>query len=227
MSNVPANTNGGFVQSNSVTSQFNSLSVDRENFRNAKKAAQSSYEKVQQAIRQLKQEQASLLTLIRTEQEVLGTLTRKRDMFGTEKARLLRVMDSERKALETCAKHTRSLAEAADKAAWKYANDMGEASSEVAGYLQSEVRAGMISLISVDSIQAVVVPKLPKDPQIQKAFHESFQLLINGKQALEEQVARHSMLHTKSEAVTSQSHEDPADLFYGHGHDMDAEVSTT
>lgn len=230
MNNLSANTNsGGCVQSNSVTSQFNALSVDRENFRNAKQVAKSAYDQIQEALRRLKQEQTDLLNLIRTEQEVLGNLTRKSDMLQTEKARHTRVMDCERKALEACVKHARSLTEAAERATLQYANDMGEASAEVAGYLQREVHSGIIALISVDSVQNVVVPKLPNDPRIHQAFYQSFQVLSQEKKALDEQVTRHSKLSKKSEASQTQTNDDPSrqmDFFYGLSHEMNPQASS-
>lgn len=222
MSNIQETnaTSSNFVQSHSVTSQFNALSVDREKFRNAKLAAQSSCEQVQKAVRELKHEQSSLLTRMRTEQEVLGNLTRKHDMVGTEKARLLRILDCERKALETCAKHSRTLTEAADIATLKYATEMEEASSEVAGYLQREVHHGIISLLSVDSVQTVVAPKLPSDVRIRQAFLEAFEHLKNGEQELNDQVVRHSILTTSLQSCGPESYtdsENQMELFYGVG----------
>lgn len=226
MSNIPETnaTSSNFVQSHSVTSQFNALSVDREKFRNAKLAAQASCEQVQKTVRELKQEQSSLLTLMRTEQEILGNLTRKHDMIGTEKTRLWRVLDCERKALETCAKHFRTLTEDADLATLKYANDMDEACSEVAGYLQREVNHGIMSLLSVDSVQTVVAPKLPNDVRIRQAFLEAFELLQDGEQALEDQLVRHAMLSKLQSSAPDNNHdtENQMDLFYGVGDSANA-----
>jgi hypothetical protein len=197
MNNFAASNKSGLVQSHSVTAQFNALSVDLENFRNAKQVAQGNHGKVHDSLRQLKKEQTTLLTQIRMEQEGLGTLSRKRDMFGNEKARLKGVMDRERKALEACVKHSKGLSDKGDEATLQYANEMAEASNEVTGYLQHETHAKKVAFLSVEAVQAVVTPKVPGEPQVQQSFYQGFQIMRNGKGSLHKEVARHHLLRSK------------------------------
>lgn len=196
MNNFAASTNSSLVQSHSVTAQFNALSVDLENFRNAKQVAQDNHGKVQGSLRQLKQEQAALLTQIRADHEALGTLSRKRDMLGNEKARLGGVMDRERKALEACARHIKGLSDNDNEGTLQYAKEMGEASNELAGYLQYESHDKVLSLLSVEAIQAVAAPKLPSEPILQQSFHEGLQFMRNGKGTEDKEHARRDLLRS-------------------------------
>jgi hypothetical protein len=187
----------GLVQSHSVTAQFNALSVDVENFRNDRQVAQENHGKVQEGLNQLKKEQAAFLSQIRMEQEGLGTRTRKRDMFGNEKARLNGVNDRERKALEACAKHTKALSDKAADATRRYNSAMAEPSNEVAGCLQREIQSRTNSFLSANSVQAVATPKVPSDPKFQQYFYQGFQIMRNGEETWKKERTRHPWLRSK------------------------------
>lgn len=203
MNNFAANNNNnnttksGLVQSHSVTAQFNALSVDVENFRNDRQVAQENHRKIQESLNQLKKEQAAFLSQIRMEQEGLGTLTRKRDMFGHEKARLNGVNDRERKALEACAKHTKALSDKAADSTRRYNSAMAEPSNEVAGCLQREIQSRTKSFLSTESVQAVATPKVPSDPKFQQYFYQGFQIMRNGEETWKKERKRHPRLCSK------------------------------
>lgn len=191
------NANSGCVQSTSVTAQFNALGVDRENFRHAKQVALANYSKIQQGLQKSKAEQVALLTQIRTEQEALGNLTRKRDMFSNEKTRLTRAMEHERKALELCVKHFRTLNKDADKATLQFVNDMEEATNEAASIMMREINLGHVALLDFELVESVIVPRLPDDPKLQQDFYRVFENMRKNKEALDNELSRLRTLRSK------------------------------
>ena len=227
---------GGLVQSNSVTAQFNALTTDREKFRDAKENALSNCKKVQESLQHLKKEQAALLIHIRTEQEALGTLTRTREMLCNEKVRLTRSIENERKALDVCVKHSRTLDEEADKATLQYVNDMNEASDEAARSMREEIHAGVVALLSVETVQSVIVPQLPSDPKTRQAFYGAFENMQNAEAALEKEASRSRVLRSKCnessgggpngsaslQPYNDQQHQ--IDLFYGGSDDAEVDM---
>jgi hypothetical protein len=213
MSHVNAKKRSGLVQSTAVTSQFNALSMDRNNFQRAQNAARNKHEAIQARILELKMHRAAFLTKNRNEQEVLGTQSRMRDMLLQQKARLSRVIENERKALEACCKQSQSLQDTINQATLQYADDMAQVNDEVASTLHHESREKLRSLLSVESVEALVLPRRPA--QLKAAFAEAFQILQNARHCLDQVQAERVSLTTKYDTCcNTDSPGISMDLFY-------------
>ena len=224
MSHVNTQNRSGLVQATSVTSQFNSLSMDRENFQKAQNAARHKHESIQAKISELKEHRTAFSTKNRAEQEVLGTHSRMREILLQKKARFNRVLENERKALEACAKHSQSLQDTINQATLQYAEDMAQVNQHVASTLQQETREKQLSLLSVDSVEAVVLPRRPA--HLHAAFVEAFQVLKNASNCLGQMQAQRASLtnkHDASNAARSNvvSKDRTMDLFYGLSHEVE------
>lgn len=225
--NVLGSKSNNTVQSNSVTSQFNSLNRDIEKFRSSRRTVEVNLNKTQSHLQQLRKEQASLQEKIQSDHESLGTLNRKRLLLTNEKNRLSKVAEQERKSLEACARHTKMLFKQANDATIKYITEMGEANDEVADLLRRQMNKRIVALLSVESVQSVLVPKFPKtDAQRSKAFSEALDLMQKGKQEIERQQSRNKVLcgysrkesHSAPDAVIVNTGEctlQQMELFYG------------
>ncbi|KAL3934666.1 MAG: hypothetical protein SGBAC_009661 [Bacillariaceae sp.] len=152
------NNSAGYVQSNSVQSQFAALTQDRDKFQNEKDDAERESKRAQERLRRLKQEQVTLLSAIQASQESLGTLSRKQTMLQQEENRLRKVMQSERKALQACAAHTSKLVNKEKEMIKKFTHDMGKANAEAARLLNQQLVDKIVKNVSVDSVAAVVPP---------------------------------------------------------------------
>ncbi|CAJ1953727.1 unnamed protein product [Cylindrotheca closterium] len=148
--------NAGYVQANSVQSQFAALTKDRDKFQNEKDDAERESKRAQERLRRLKQEQVALLTKNQACQECLGTLSRKQTMLQQEENRLRMVTQSERKALEACAAHTSKLVKQEKEMTKKFTSDMGKANGEAARLLGQQLIDKIVKNVSVDSVKAVV-----------------------------------------------------------------------
>lgn len=180
----------GAVKSNSVSFQFNALNTDLERFRQSKREAEDQFKKTQEHVGSLKQSQVGFLTKIRSAQEALGDLTRKSDMLQTEQTRLTRVLDSERKALEACVNHTETLTNKSDEDTQKYADEMQGISDEVATSLQQFQDLQFSSSLFVESMERVVVPKLPDNEQIKSSLAESIKTFTECEELLRTELSR-------------------------------------
>jgi hypothetical protein len=205
-----------FVQANSVSSQFSALTRDQEKFRIEKEAAERDHLAAQNRLQQLKAEQVGCLTKIRTAQEELGNLTRKQTMLHQEKARLGRVTECERKALEDCALHTKSLVKRENDLKKKYCLELGLLNDETADLLQRQVHKELVSLLSLESVGSVILPKLPNDVN-KEAFDESFGLMKEARTMSGREASRHQLLKAnirELQATCTQTQHN-MNLFYG------------
>jgi chromosome segregation ATPase len=217
----------GLVQATSVTGQFNALSADRDNFQKAQTAARNKHEAIQGKISELKNHRTAFSTKNRAEQEVLGTHSRMREILLQKQARFNRVLENERKALDACTKHSHSLQDTINQATLQYAEDMTQVNEHVASTLHQEMREKQLSLLSVEAVEAVVLPRRPA--HLHAAFAEAFQVLKNASNCLEQVQAQRASLTTQYDAsdtarsaVGSTSHS--MDLFYGLSHEGERSV---
>mmetsp|Transcript_1604 Transcript_1604/g.3316 ORF Transcript_1604/g.3316 Transcript_1604/m.3316 type:complete len:230 (+) Transcript_1604:74-763(+) len=150
------NNSAGYVQANSVQSQFAALTQDRDKFQNEKDDAERESKRAQERLRRLKQEQVSLLSKIQASQESLGTLSRKQTMLKQEENRLRKVRQSERKALEACAAHASKLVNQEKEMTKKFTYNMGKANGEAARLLGQQLIDKIVKNVSVDSVEAVL-----------------------------------------------------------------------
>lgn len=227
MSHFNTNSRSGLVQSTSVTSQFNSLNVDRDSFRKSKNAALKSHDAIQAQILELTKQRDTFLAHNRAEQEVLGTHSRKRDMHLQKKLRLNRVMENERKALEACAKHFQSLQDDANQATLRYFSEVGEINAQIASTMEKELRHKQVSLVSVESVAAVVLQRRPA--HLKGSLAEAIQVLQNAKKCLGDAQDQRKTFASKLEDYSSgpgEVHGRPSmDLFYGLEHSGDTEMA--
>lgn len=228
MSKFNANSRFGLVQSTSVTSQFNALNIDRDNFQKVQIAARNKLEATQVKISELKTHQIALSSENRTEQEDLGTHSRKRDMLLQQKARFSRVAENERKALEACVKHSQSLQDTANQATLQYSEDMAQVNEQVASTLHREMHEKMLMLLSVESVEAFVLPRRPA--HLEGPMAEAFQALQHAKRCLDEALARRTLLTSKTQKSRAEgrglaSNDQSMGLFYGLSHQGDIEMS--
>ena len=157
MTSLPSrNSSACYVQANSVQSQFAALTRDRDKFQNEKDDAEHESRRAQERLRRLKQEQVDLMSKIQASQENLGTLSRKQTMLQQEEYRLQKVMQSERKALETCAAHTTKLVNQEKEMTIKFTSDMGKTNGEAARLLGQQLVDKIVKNVSVDSVDAVL-----------------------------------------------------------------------
>lgn len=157
MTSLPSlNSTAGYVQANSVQSQFAALTRDRDKFQNEKDDAEHESRRAQERLRRLKQEQVTLMSKIQTSQENLGTLSRKRSMFQQEENRLHMEMQSERKALEACAAQTTKLVNQEKQMTKKFVCDMGSVNGEAARLLGQQLVDKIVKNVSVNSVEAVM-----------------------------------------------------------------------
>ena len=219
---ITTKNRSGLVQATSVTAQFNALSVDRDNFQKAQKAARHKHDAIQGKIAELKNHRTALSTKNRAEQEVLGTHSRMREILLQKQARFNRVLENERKALDACAKHSQSLQDTINQATLQYAEDMSQVNEHVGSTLHQEMREKQLSLLSVEALEAVVLPRRPA--HLHAAFAEAIQVLKNASNCLEQVQAQRASLtahceasNTAQSAFGSTSH--AMDLFYGLSHE--------
>ena len=104
---APTHASSASTSTSSVHSQFAALSRDRDQFQKQLESVQKQYASGQTQLQQLTAQQEELVGKIRVEQERLGTLTRQQDLLQSEQARLNRVLQNERQALQQCADHLR------------------------------------------------------------------------------------------------------------------------
>jgi chromosome segregation ATPase len=196
--------NPSFVQANSVQSQFTALTNDRDKFRREKEAAERDHQRAQHRLQQLKAEQVDLMNEIRKAQEELGDLTRKQTMLKQEQARLDRVVECERKALENCAFHTKNLVKKEQGLTKKYCIEMGMLNDETADLFHRQVNKKMQAFLSVESIEAVVVEKLPDDVN-RDAFNEGFELMKEAKAMWERELASYHRIKATLDELKAAS----------------------
>lgn len=213
----PSNSSSfSFVQSNSVQSQFNALTNDRETFRREKEIAIQNQQLSQFHLQQLKKEQVECLADIRKTQEELGDLTRKQTLLKQEQARLSRVMDSERKALENCALHTKNLYNKEYVLTSQYCKDMDLHNDETADAQQRLINKKVHKFLSVESVEAVVLGKLPDKMNVDDrnpfSFGESFELMKEAKGTWEQEIGRYYHTKAKYEDMESASGTRTGDL---------------
>lgn len=221
--------NNGYVQANSVQSQFAALTRDRDKFQVDQEAAQRESTRAQERLQRLKQEQVSLMTKIQTAHESLGNLSRKHTMLKQEKARLNRVKESERKALEDCAAHTMNLARQDEEMTRKYVLELGMLNEEVASDLEKQIIEKVLEYVSVEAVENVFQENFPASANKQ-VFDEKFRRMKNLQETLEVQCQRHESAKAdfdSVEAVRSQQQQKTPvgnadnsarhlDIFYGH-----------
>ena len=220
-----------FVQTNSVQSQFTALTNDKERFRREKEAAEKNHRAAQHRLQQLKTEQIEIMGKIRKAQGLLGDLNRKTTMLKQEEARLGRVMECERKSLESCATHTKNLDTKEKSLVKKYCAEMNRLCEETAGHLERQENASLTKFLSVESVEAVVLNKLAKAHNTNtngEAFNEEFELMKQGKVNLDKEISHFHKVKANLEELRAASKEAAAmtstssnsqqmELFYGSG----------
>jgi len=211
MNHFNGTNRSGVVHATSVTAQFNALAADRDVFQKAQNAARVKHEAIQVKISELKKHRTTFSTQNRAEQEVLGTNSRMRDILLQKKARFTRVLENERKAIEACAKHSQSLQDAANQATLQFADEMAQVNDQVASTLHHEMREKQIALLSVELVEALILPRRPV--HLHGALDEALQVLRHARSYLDEMNAQHAALTSNYKA--SQASRYPMDLFYG------------
>jgi hypothetical protein len=202
MSTVPKQNS--LVQANSVQSQFTALTNDRDKFQREKETAERDHRQTQERLQHFKREHIDLLTKIRTAQEESGNLSRKQSMLNHEQARLGRVMECERNGLEDCAVHTKNLAKKEEDLTKLYCTELGTLNDETADLLQRQINKRTIKLLSVESVEAVFIDKLPWEAHNEKeAFYEGFDLMKEAKAKWEALLTRYHNLKATLEKVES------------------------
>eukprot|EP00980_Cylindrotheca_fusiformis_P024457 scaffold11926_cov126-Cylindrotheca_fusiformis.AAC.10 len=224
----------GYVQANSVQSQFAALTRDRDQFQADQEAAQRESTRAQERLQRLRQEQAVLMTNIQKAQESLGDLSRKQTMLQQEKSRLHRVKESERKALEDCAAHTTNLARRDEAMTRKYVLDLGKLNDEVASDLEKQIVGRVLRCVSFESVQHVVAENFPASTNKQvfdgklarmKSSHESLHAEHERNLSVKADFEQIEPLLTERHDVPDSEEANSAphlDAFYGEEGSLDA-----
>jgi hypothetical protein len=127
-------------------------------------------------------------------------------MLKHEQARLGRVMECERKGLEDCAVHTKNLAKKEEDLTKKYFTELGMLNDETADLLQRQINKRTIKLLSVESVEAVFIDKLPWEAHNEKeSFYEGFDLMKEANANWEALLTRYHNLKGKLEKAESVS----------------------
>jgi outer membrane murein-binding lipoprotein Lpp len=222
----------GYVQANSVQSQFAALTRDRDTFQAEQEAAERESMRAQERLQRLKQEQVALMTKIQMAQESLGDLSRKQTMLKQEKARLHRVTESERKALEDCAGHTTKLAQQEQEMTKKYITELEKLNGDVASDLENQIIGKVLKYVSVESVENVVAANFPAATANKQVFDDKFGRMKRIQEMLQEELDRcqkakaefnkiEKMLAHQQDQSTAAAGEvyrasPHLDIFYGH-----------
>jgi hypothetical protein len=189
--NSISTTSAGYVQANSVQSQFAALTRDRDTFQAEQEAAERESMRAQEHLQRLKQEQVALMTKIQMAQESLGDLSRKQAMLKQEKARLHRVTESERKALEDCAGHTTKLAQQEQEMTREYITELGKLNGDVASDLEKQIIGKVLKYVSVESVENVVAANFPAATANKQVFDDKFGRMKRIQEMLQEELDRY------------------------------------
>jgi chromosome segregation ATPase len=192
------------VQTNSVQSQFVALSRDRDNFRHAMEAAERDRRMAESQLQQLKSTTLDLQREIRSAQEELGTVSRKQHLVKQEQARLQRVLELERKALEDCARHANSMVEQEVQRKKAYCSQLEPLNDNLADVLDREAGSRFSMLLNVESVEAVW-NKIPIPESVDRqALEEGYDLLKEARDKSEREEQRRSRCATKLEEVRAR-----------------------
>lgn len=179
------------MQANSVQSQFAALTRDRDTFQAEQEAAERESMRAQERLQRLKQEQVDLMTKIQMAQESLGDLSRKQTMLKQEKARLHRVTESERNALEDCAGHTTKLAQQEQAMTKKYITELGKLNGDVSSDLDKQIIGKVLKYVSVESVENVVAANFPAATANKQVFDDKFGRMKRTQEMLQEELDRY------------------------------------
>ena len=157
MINMPAPTHASSASTpttSSVHSQFAALSRDRDQFQKQLESVQKQYASGQTQLQQLTAQQEELVGKIRVEQERLGTLTRQQDLLQSEQARLNRVLQNERQALQQCADHLRDTHSKHQETLQTYCRESDPIHLQSVSLLQQQLaQQELLPLVSAASLQ--------------------------------------------------------------------------
>ena len=156
MINMPAPTHASSASTttSSVHSQFAALSRDRDQFQKQLESVQKQYASGQTQLQQLTAQQEELVGKIRIEQERLGTLTRQQDLLQSEQARLNRVLQNERQALQQCADHLRDTHSKHQETLQTYCRESDPIHLQSVSLLQQQLaQQELLPLVSAASLQ--------------------------------------------------------------------------
>ena len=165
------------VQTNSVQSQFAALSRDRDNFRHAMEAAERDRRMAESQLQHLKCTALDLQRDIRSAQEELGTVSRKQHLVKQEQARLQRVLELERKALEDCARHASSMMEQEIQRKTAYCSQLDPLNDNLADVLDRDTGSRFSMLLNVESVEAVWNKIQIPESVDRQALEEGYDLL--------------------------------------------------
>ena len=171
-----SSSQSGFVRANSVQNQFTNLSREKDNFVRQKEQADADQKRTQVRLQQLKGRQTDLMKQIQSTQHELGTISRKQHLLKQEQGRVDRVFHSERKALEDCAMHTQALEQKERELTANYYKEMGKLNDEISSLLQDDLSAKTETLLSVETVEAVIADKIP-DSLSRELFLEKLDMM--------------------------------------------------
>jgi chromosome segregation ATPase len=190
------------VQTNSVQSQFATLSRDRDNFRHAMEAAERDRRMAESQLQHLKSTTLDLQREIRSAQEDLGTVSRKQHLVKQEQSRLQRVLELERKALEDCARHANSMVEQEVQRKKAYCSQLEPLNDKLANVLDREAGSSFSLLLNVESVEAVWNKiQIPESVDRHQALEEGYDLLKEARDKSEREEQRRSRYAAKLEEV--------------------------
>jgi chromosome segregation ATPase len=192
------------VQTNSVQSQFAALSRDRDSFRHAMEAAERDRRMAESQLQYLKATTLDLQREIRSAQEELGTVSRKQHLVKQEQARLQRVLELERKALEDCARHANSMIEQEVQRKSAYCSQLDPLNDNLADVLDREAGSRFSVLLNVESVEAVLNKiQIPENVDHQ-ALKEGSDLLKEARDKSEREEQRGSCNAARLEEIRAR-----------------------
>jgi chromosome segregation ATPase len=192
------------VQTNSVQSQFVALSRDRDNFRHAMEAAERDRRMAENQLQHLKSTTLDLQREIRSAQEELGTVSRKQHLVKQEQARLQRVLELERKALEDCARHANSMVEQEVQRKKAYCSQLEPLNDNLADILDREAGSRFSMLLNVESVEAVWNTIQIPESVDRQALEEGYDLLKEACNKSEQEEQRNSRCAAKLAEVRAR-----------------------
>jgi len=226
------------IQSNSIQTQFTTLSNQRDNFIREREVAERELKQLQGDHQSIKMEHVAIIESNRRAKEDLGQKMEKLAMLKEEESRLSRLTENESNAIHDCTKHLKVLEKKRCDESKRHTAEMEPLNFELAALLERRIEKKTKRCITVRSIEKVIIPEFDRamvdknKPQLlnkRDSLYESMELLKSASEqrknyisilsdlARAQQQQRNVEIRAGNSAIGNDKSIGPnhVDLFYG------------
>jgi chromosome segregation ATPase len=147
---------GRVIDPNSVQSQFQSLTRERDALRHEATVADRNRRGEEEAFAKFRSMEADLTEKLRVAHAILGAETKKRQLLRGEEARLKRVMDTDRSAILELSNTLKDLQDEDRARKLVFIREMDSLNDELDSSLRQHEEWGLMKLVTEESVQAII-----------------------------------------------------------------------